>query len=65
MVVSVIRKRPGVGSGQVWIMETNNPEPLMRSRKSKDAVKTGTYFHTRISSENLFTVRAAAGIKVA
>ena len=30
MVVSVKGKGPAFGSGQAWIMETNNPEPLTR-----------------------------------
>ena len=37
-------------SDQVWIMETNDNEPLMRCRKNKDVIKTGNYFHPRISS---------------
>ena len=45
-----LRKRPGIRLGQVWNMETSASEPLMRCRKIKDVVKTGTCFYSRISS---------------
>ena len=46
--------------------EASASELLMRCRKQKDDVETGGVHYSRISpGENLFTVWAASGIKVA
>jgi hypothetical protein len=56
------RARPG----QVRTVESNASEPLMRCRKRRDEVKTGGESLPRDQSGgNLFTARAASGMKAA
>ena len=53
-------------TGQVWTVESNESEPLMRCRKRRDDVKTGRESLARDKfGGNLFTARAASGIKAA
>ncbi|MGB5830732.1 MAG: reverse transcriptase domain-containing protein [Thiohalocapsa sp.] len=65
VVVSALgngRARPG----QVWTVESNASEPLMRCRKRRDDVKTGGQSLTRDQSgRNLFTAQMASGMKAA
>ena len=56
------RARPG----QVWTVESNASEPLMRCRKRRDEVKTGGESLPRDQSGvNLSTAQAASGMKAA
>jgi hypothetical protein len=61
-----LRRSHGLGSWQVWIMETSTSEPLMRCRNKEDGVKTGvlSWFQDKHGG-NLLTARAAPGIEVA
>jgi hypothetical protein len=58
-----LRRSHGLGSWQVWIMETSTSEPLMRCRNKEDGVKTGVHSWSQDKHwGNLLTARAAPGI---
>ena len=60
------KEKGSTRSGQVRAGKTNVSEPLMKCRKRRDDVKTGGWSLTRDKFwMNLFTARAASGIKVA
>ena len=65
----VVVSEPGKGgirSCQIRFVESNANEPLMNCRKRRDDVKTGRESLAREKSgRNLFTDRAASGIKAA
>nr|WP_242467205.1 reverse transcriptase domain-containing protein [Ectothiorhodospira shaposhnikovii] len=65
VVVSELGKG-GARPCQVWTVESNASEPLMRCRKRRDDVKTGTsrYPGTSLGGD-LLTAQAASGMKAA